>query len=190
MQQNPGKKNGNCCLANRDQQIEQYLSQQILCAGHRIREHLVEDAVVAIHEERPGGVRGDAEARHSQHSSKEERVVVHTEARFGEPDGPSHPNSEHQQISKRVEKIPEDERQIGRADLAFAVKNGAERSHSASLFQSRGTPPVADTDAVTPGLERRLLVSGARAAVVNSTNTSSRLAPLTSRRSTRPLPAR
>src|SRR6185503_4185308 len=125
----------------------------------RIRQHLVENAVVAIEKERPRGVGGDPKARHAEHARQKERVVVEAGQLAGESERGIHPETKHQQVAERVQDIPEDERQIGGPDLGFAKENGFE------CARAHNCPPDF---------------------CVSSTKMSSRLAPLISIRSSRP----
>ena len=68
------------------------------------------------------------------------------------------PDAEHEQVPQRIEQIPEDERQVRRANLAFAIHDGRQGAHEGTC----------------------------RPAAVSSMKISSRLAPDTSILSTRP----
>src|SRR4029077_15891940 len=50
------------CLRYGNEQVERYFAQQIFGAAHRIGEHFVEDAIVAVHEEGPRTIRGNPKA--------------------------------------------------------------------------------------------------------------------------------
>ena len=146
-------------LRDRDQQVEQPLAEQVLGAPHRVGQHLEEDAVVAVHEKRPRRIRRDAEARHAEHAGEKEGVVVDADREGLHAHRLRHAHAEHQQVPERIEQIPEDERQIRRANLAFAIHDGRQGAHE-------GT---------------------SRPAAVSSMKISSRLAPDTSILSTRPM---
>src|SRR5262249_29530010 len=102
------------------------------------------------------------EARHGEDAGEEEGVVVERCRRRREPERVIDADAEYEEISERVEQVPEDERDVGRPDLAFAIHDGEE------------------------GAQRLCHEAASAAGVVSSTNTSSRLAPPSSTRSTRP----
>src|SRR6185436_11486442 len=91
---------------------------------------------------------------------EEERVVVLRHRRHREAERAIDADAEHEQVAERIHEVPEDEGEVGRADLSLAVHHGAE---------------PADHDA-----------SRSRGAWVTSTKMSSRLAPPISTRSTCP----
>src|SRR5262249_27966833 len=76
-----------------------------------------------------------------------------------EPKGRVDADPEHQQVAERIEQVPEDEEQIGRANLSLA-------EHHCSQRAAHGCTPLA--------------------CCVSSTKTSSRLAPVISTRRMRP----
>src|SRR5215469_6627965 len=142
-------------LHQADKQRKQHLAQHICGAAQRVGEHLEEDAVVAVQKKRPRSVGGNAKASHPQHAGKKERIVVHTVAEQRRAQRSIHADAEDKHVAKRVKDVPEYEDQVGGADLRLTVDHGIDGGHD---FTS---------------------------SCVSSRNTSSRLAPFTSRRSTR-----
>src|SRR6202521_3651650 len=143
-------------LTDGDEDIENNFPEQVFAAAHGIGEHLVEDAVVAVEEERPGSIGGDGKTGHGQNSRQEEFVVIHIAEPGGSAKGGIDADTKDKHVEEREEKIPEDEGEVGGANFRFAIDNGGEGVHAGS-FPSR---------------------------VVNSTKISSRLAPRTSTRKT------
>src|SRR5262249_2855049 len=110
-----------------------------------------------IEKERPRSVGGNAKACHPQDAGQEECIVVHT---FGDQRSAQrgiHADAEQEHVAQRIKDIPEYEDQVGGADLRLTVEHGIDGGHRFTSAFSR----------------------------VSSRKTSSRLAPFTSRRSTR-----
>src|SRR5262249_23934041 len=126
-------------------------------AAQRVGEHLEEDSVVAVEKERPRGVGSDAEARHPQYAGQEERVVVHACVNQRRAQRSIHATAEQKNVAERIRDVPKYEDQIGGASLGLTVEHGIDSGH------------------------------GFTSSCVSSRKMSSRLAPFTSRRSTRRL---
>ena len=140
-----GEQDGDERLGQPDRDVEQHLADEVLRAADRIGQHLVEDAVVAVHEERPRGVRRDAEAGHPEDAREEERVVVGRQAR--EAERLVHADAEHQQIPERIDDVPEDEQGVGRPDLSLAIHHRRQALTMPSLtICGRGAPSLRQLD--------------------------------------------
>src|SRR5262249_25698137 len=99
----------------------------------------------------------NAKAGHPQHAGEEERVIVHAFSHQRRAQCCIHAHAEQKHVAKRVKDVPEYEDQVGGADLRLTIEHRVDGGHDFTSAFSR----------------------------VSSRKTSSRLAPFTSRRSTR-----
>src|ERR1700687_711750 len=137
-------------LADGDEDIENNFPEQVFAAAHGIGEHLVEDAVVAVEEERPGSIGGDGKTGHGQNSRQEEFVVIHIAEPRGSAQGGIDADTKDKHVEEREEKIPEDQGEVGGANFRFAIDNGGEGVHVGS-FPSR----VVNSTKISSGLATR-----------------------------------
>src|SRR5713101_1686533 len=110
-------------LHNGDEDVEDDFSEQVFAAAHRIGEHFVEDAVVAVQKKRPGSIGSDGEAGHGQNSREKKLVVVHVAEPGGSAERGIDAYTKDQHVKKRKEKIPEDKGKIRGANFRFAIHN-------------------------------------------------------------------
>ena len=115
---------GEGSLSYGDEDVEEDLSEQVFAAAHGIGQHFVEDAVVAVEEKRPRGIRGDCKTGHGQNSGQKELVVTHIPDPRRSTKSGIDAHAEDQHVQEREEKIPENERKVRRANLHFAINNG------------------------------------------------------------------
>src|SRR5260370_35961531 len=91
-----------------EEDVEDDFSEQVFAAAHRIGEHFVEDAVVAVQKKRPGSIGSDGETGHGQNSREKKLVVVHVAESGGSAQRGNDPYTKDQQRKDGKEKIPED----------------------------------------------------------------------------------